>query len=417
MKLLVAVCGSIAAYRSVDFVRDLKARGHDVKVLLTHGAKEFVSARVFETFLGEAPLSNDIFDPTHAGTDHIAVARWAERVVVYGATAHFLAAYRCGLANDFLQTQLLAFRGDVCVMPAMNPSMWSHPATVENVGVLESRGVKFWGPVGGRVACGEEGVGHLIAHSEALAKFEALSAASPKAQKIEVLVSMGPMRSRLDSVRFLQNESSGKMGLALIEALKNVGISPRVLLGPVDESIAAEVEKLVGFAQLNRYLSDDDYRKLLDGESRRCDIFFSAAAVLDFAFEGSDGSKFNKADLDAGLPLRAVEDFAAAFGRDKEDDQWLVSFSAETEGDDRALLERALTKKLAKNAEWTLVNRVSAVSGPNSQASEAWILDPDQGIVYLGASRSKNEIARDLVTEVMKAWNLAFAKSQASLDA
>lgn len=407
MKVLVAVCGSIAAYRSIDFVRDLKARGHEVKVLLSHGAKEFVSARVFETFLGEAPLSNDIFDPSHSGTDHIAIARWAERVVIYGATAHFLAAYRMGLANDFLQTQLLAFRGQVCVMAAMNPSMWSHPATAENVGVLEARGVTFWGPVGGRVACGEEGVGHLMPHSEALAHFESLSASAPKTQKIEVLVSMGPMRSRLDAIRFLQNESSGKMGVALIEALKNAGLVPRVLLGPVDEVLANTVSELVGNANLSRYLSDDDYRQLLAVESRRCDIFFSAAAVLDFAFENVQGAKFNKADLNAGLSLRPVEDFAAAFGRDKENDQWLVSFSAETEGDDRALLERALTKKLAKNAEWTLVNRVSATSGPNSQASEAWILDPDQGIVYLGASRSKNDIAHDLVLEVTKAWDLA----------
>jgi phosphopantothenoylcysteine decarboxylase/phosphopantothenate--cysteine ligase len=425
MRVLVAVCGSIAAYRSVDFVRDLKARGHDVKVLLTRSATEFVSARVFETFLGEAPLSNDVFDTTHAGTDHIRIARWAERVLIYGATAHFLAAYRMGLANDFLQTQLLAFRGDVCVMPAMNPSMWSHPANLDNCAVLEARGVRFWGPVGGRVACGEEGVGHLIAHSEALALFEKLAAplASPVASAMssvkspKVLISMGPMRSRLDSVRFLQNESSGKMGLALIEELKKQGITPKLLLGPVEAAVAAEAERLVGGDRIQRYVDDRDYALALEVESRLCDIFFSAAAVLDFAFERNSPAKFEKQHALEGLNVRPVEDFAASFGRDKEADQWLVSFSAETEVDDRALLERALTKKIAKNADWTLVNRVSPASGPHLAQSEAWILDQDQGIVYLGEARSKSEIAEQLVTEVKRAWDLAFAKSQAHLDA
>jgi phosphopantothenoylcysteine decarboxylase / phosphopantothenate---cysteine ligase len=415
MKVLVAVCGSIAAYRSVDFVRDLKSRGHEVKVLLTRGAGEFVSARVFETFLGEAPLSNDVFDPSHAGTDHIRVARWAERVVVYGATAHFLAAYRAGLADDFLQTQLLAFAGEVCVMPAMNPAMWAHEATVENVKVLQSRGVRFWGPVGGRVACGEEGIGHLISHEEAFKYFDSvlpdISPALPK-----VLVSMGPMRSRLDAVRYLQNESSGQMGLEIVRALKLRGVSVRVMLGPVESALVSELESIVGRSQVHRFEDDRDYSSLLEGEGRLCDIFFSTAAVLDFAFEASQNAKFDKFQLAGGLAVRPVEDFAAAFGRDKDSDQWLVSFSAEVHEDDRALLERALAKKLAKNAEWTLVNRVSENSGPHKRASEAWILDPDQGIVYLGQSRAKQEIAMELVSEVLRAWNLAFAKSQAHLD-
>jgi len=424
MKVLVAVCGSIAAYRSVDFVRDLKARGHEVKVLLTRAASEFVSARVFESFLGEAPLSNDVFDPTHAGTDHIRVARWADRVLVYGATAHFLASYRMGLANDFLQTQLLAFRGDVCVMPAMNPSMWSHPANLENCKVLEDRGVKFWGPSVGRVACGEEGVGHLIAHEEALRLFEEISLSSRVSKSFDsetrprVLISMGPMRCRLDAVRYLQNESSGKMGLALIEAWKRKGIVPRVLLGPVETSVDLEVERHVGGDRVQRYVDDRDYADLLEVESRRCDIFFSAAAVLDFAFDRDRSVKFDKHQIETGLELRPVEDFAATFGRNKEDDQWLVSFSAETDLDDRALLERALAKKLAKSAEWTLVNRVTSSSGPHASASEAWILDPDQGIVYLGESRTKVDIAEQLVLEVKAAWDTSFkeAASRGSLD-
>jgi phosphopantothenoylcysteine decarboxylase / phosphopantothenate---cysteine ligase len=420
MRVLVAVCGSIAAYRSVDFVRDLRDRGHEVKVVLTRAAREFVSAKVFETFLGEAPLSNDIFDATHSGTDHIAIARWAETLVVYGATAHFLAAYRMGLADDFLQTQLLAFQGEVCVMPAMNPDMWAHPATQENVAVLESRGVRFWGPVAGRVACGEEGVGHLIAHAEALKRFDAMgglgatSVDSSSHATMKVLISMGPMRSRLDSIRFLQNESSGRMGLELVKVFKKNGVIPRVLMGPVETSVASQVKALVGDKHVLEYADDKDYAALLERETGRCDVFFSAAAVLDLAFSNTLEGKLDRRQLRSPIEWRPVEDFAASFGKRKSDKQWLVTFSAEVEADDRALLERALVKKSDKNADWTLVNRVSEVSGPNTLSSEAWILDPAQNIVYLGESCPKSEIAERLVEAIKKVWGVAAAKPQTS---
>jgi phosphopantothenoylcysteine synthetase/decarboxylase len=206
------------------------------------------------------------------------------------------------------------------------------------------------------------------------------------------------------------------MGLEIVRALKLRGVSARVMLGPVESALAAEVESTVGRSRVHRYESDRDYSVLLEGEGRVCDIFFSTAAVLDFAFEASQKTKFDKQQIASGLALRPVEDFAAAFGRDKDSDQWLVSFSAEVDTDDRALLERALAKKLSKNAEWTLVNRVSDSSGPHKSFSEAWILDPDQGMVYLGETRSKQEIASELVAEVLRAWNLASAKSQAHMD-
>jgi phosphopantothenoylcysteine decarboxylase/phosphopantothenate--cysteine ligase len=217
---------------------------------------------------------------------------------------------------------------------------------------------------------------------------------------------MGPMRSRLDSVRYLQNESSGKMGLELVRALVRAGLVPQVMVGPVEEDVRSQLASLVGAEQVKAFVDDADYARLVADASRACDIFFSAAAVLDFAFENAAVAKLDKTQLDAAFKLRPVEDFAASFGRDKRDGQWLVSFSAEVEDDDRALLERALGKKLAKNAEWTLVNRVSSDSGPNAAASEAWILNPDQGIVYLGESRSKREIADELVSEIQRAWEL-----------
>lgn len=395
MKLFVGVCGSIAAYRSVDFLRALKSQGHHLKVVLTHSAEEFVSRTVLDTFLQDSMISNQVFDETHSGTDHIAVAKWADSVIVYGATAHFLAQYRAGLAGDFLLTQLLAFEGQVYLMPAMNPSMWSHPSTQENVKTLKERGIRFLGPIAGRVACGDEGVGHLVSHEEALSHF-AKGHSLPSQTK--VLVSMGPMRSSLDPVRFMQNHSSGLMGLELVRALVEKGISPQVLVGPVDSQVLLSLKDLVSESFIFRYEQPRDYGENLLRLSQNCDVFYSAAAVLDFEFEVLKEKLDRREEkFFEKLKTKPVRDFAKQFGESKSSHQVMVSFSAEVANDDQTLLKRALEKKKSKFADWTLVNRVSASSGPLKESSEAWIIDPSNHVEFLGKQKAKKVLAQILV--------------------
>src|SRR4051812_31281870 len=166
LKICVGITGSIAAYRSPDFVKELVTRGHEVRAVLTEGGKEFVSARVLETFTGSPVLAAHPFDASHFGTDHIALARWADVFVIYGATADFLARYAGGLADDFLCLQLIATESPVVIAPAMNPVMWNHPSVQQNFRTLLSRGVKAVGPIAGVVACGEKGLGHIAGISE-----------------------------------------------------------------------------------------------------------------------------------------------------------------------------------------------------------------------------------------------------------
>jgi len=166
MKILLGICGSIASYRSPDLVKALVKEGHDVRCVLTNSARSFVGEKALETFSQNKSLSNDAFANEHQGTEHIASARWAETMVFYGATAHRLAKCAHGLADDFLTTQYLAFEGPVIFVPAMNPSMWNHPSTNQNIQTLKSYGNKICGPISGKVACGESGLGHVEENSK-----------------------------------------------------------------------------------------------------------------------------------------------------------------------------------------------------------------------------------------------------------
>lgn len=417
VKILVGVCGSVAAYRSVDFLRALKAQGHELKVVLTKSAEEFVSKKVLETFLGDAILSNSVFDESHPGTDHIATAKWADQVLIYGATAHFLAQYRAGLAGDFLLTQLLAFERDVYLMPAMNPSMWSHESTQDNVRVLKQRGVKFLGPVAGRVACGDEGVGHLVPHEEVLSLFKAQSAFDEgydddyRAVGPRVLISMGPMRTQMDPLRYIQNESSGLMGLELVRAVLDQGLSPVLLLGPVDSQVRNALRDLLPSTNIHSYTTAKDYGDLLEKLAPDCDIFYSASAVLDFEFQTLQ-KKLDRRDesFKDKLHFVPVKDFAQSFSSNKRANQWLVSFSAEVSEDDQELLSRALLKKSLKGATWTLINRVSKISGPSKDVSDAWIIDESDKVEFLGEGLAKAVIARNLISKTIAAWRCSFSQ-------
>jgi phosphopantothenoylcysteine decarboxylase/phosphopantothenate--cysteine ligase len=390
MKICLGVTGSIAAYRSPDLVKALIASGHELRVLPTARALEFVTARSLETFSGQAVLSNDAFASDHLGTDHIAVARWADVVLVYGATATFLARYAMGLAEDFLTLQLLATRAPVIVAPAMNPAMWEHAAVQSNVALLRSRGVRFVGPVDGVVACGESGTGHVASIEELIAAIETIPAPSPLAglEQKKLLVSAGPMRSELDPARRLQNRSSGKMGLEIAKAAQRAGARVQVLLGPVE----SHVREAFGDFEVFPYESAKDYETQLNKLFPSCDVFFSAAAVLDFEFV-SRSQKIEREALSTGeltLPIRAVPDFVARCAQNKRRDQKVIAFAAETSNDTEALLKRAREKLVKKGADAVVANRISTASGPESETNEIWLLREKAQTLHLGPARKED---------------------------
>ncbi len=411
-RLLIVICGSIAAYKSVDFIRKLKDKSLELEVILTESAKKFVAPKTLETFLGKKVISNDHFDDSHLGTEHIDFARKFDAVLVYGATAEFMASYKNGNANDFSHAQLLAFKGPVFIMPAMNPSMWAHPATVENVRVLKSWGVTFFGPSVGAVACGEFGEGRLVEEDIAIEGIlSALSESSENQKKSgvfstkKVLLSLGAMAANLDDVRTLQNNSSGEMGFCLAKELIDNGAQLKIMKGLLSSSVESEFGE---WCRLNNIESFDTqspqkYSEVLALNSSWADVFISSAAVLDFEIvKGSQ--KLDRRELFKGnetkatleLTISKVEDFAKSFGQSKRKDQVLVSFSAESLEDETKLLERACQKAKEKNSNLCFVNRVSQNSGPGQPASEAWLIKDALSVERLGFL-PKGQLARQLL--------------------
>lgn len=403
MKICVGICGSIAAFRSVDFVKELVARGHEVRCVLTRGGREFVSAKALETFCGSQVLSEEIFSEGHFATDHIAAARWAEAFVIYGATANLLARAAGGFADDFLCLQLLAFEGPVLVAPAMNPSMWKHPAVVHNTQLLRSRAWTVVGPVAGTVACGESGTGHLAPHSDIHAAIERIgSSAATQIQTRElsslrgkrVLISAGPMRSAVDPVRAIQNRSSGRMGLEIARACRDAGAEVTVLLGPVAADMRASLREF----RIVPYEGPSDYERALESLFPDCDIFFSAAAVLDFELMASE-RKIERAafarDGELRVPLRPVDDIVAKFARRRRPGQCVVAFAAET-GTEAEIIERATRKMEAKTADIMIANPVWPGLGPDAERNQLWVLRPGLAPQALGPAL-KGELARPLL--------------------
>lgn len=390
MKISVGVTGSIAAYRSPDFVKELMAQGHTIRVVLTQAAAELVSARVLETVSGHPVLSSDPFGPGHSSTDHIELARWADRFVIYAASADFIGRYANGLAGDFLTLQLLATRAPVWVAPAMNPAMWEHPAVQENVRRLRDRGVRFVGPIEGRVACGESGMGHIAEIPEIVAAVCAPVAAGstsagggplserdlPLSGK-RVLISAGPMRTAIDPVRFVQNRSSGRMGVEVARAAAALGARVHALLGPVTDGIAAEMESVA--EQVERYAGPGDYSEKLERAFASSDVFLSLAAVLDFELEPSS-KKIERQELaelrELNRPIHSVPDLVARMAERKRPDQTVIAFAAES-GTDAEVTARAQEKMRKKQVDALVANPVRPGLGPEAERNELWVFYAD----------------------------------------
>lgn len=388
MKICLGISGSIAAYRSADVVKRLVAEGHEVRCVLTEGGKQFVTEKVLETFSNHRVLSSNVFHASHFATDHISVARWADLFLVYGATANFLGRMAAGLGDDFLTLQLLAFRGPVVIAPAMNPEMWTNPLVSANCVRLKQVGIHFVDPIAGRVACGEEGIGHVATDNEIVQKISTLAAAAalPGIHGKKILISAGPMRTALDPVRFVQNRSSGKMGLALANACRQAGASEvTVLLGPV----AGDIRQGFSSFEVKSYDGPKDYEASLDSLFPKCDVFFSAAAVLDFESTPSE-KKIERAELERmgklEMEIRAVPDIVAKFGAGKTGTQKVIAFAAES-GSESEILIRANAKMLKKCADALIANPVWPGLGPESDQNQVWILRPGTGPLLLGPSR------------------------------
>jgi len=349
-RILVALSGGIAAYKVPELVRALDRAGHVVRCVLTPEAERFVAPLVLQT-LTRHPVRSRLFDlGEESEIDHIALADWAELVVVAPATAHALARMAHGLADDLVTTLLLATRAPILAAPAMNVNMWSHPATQENVARLAARGVRFVGPESGPLACGWEGQGRMSEPAMIAAAVEL--ALGPKSLAGErVLVSAGGTREPIDPVRAITNRSSGKMGFAIAAEAARRGAEVALVAGPTALPTPPGVRRVDVETALEMR---DAIRRELDAAR----VVVMTAAVGDFRPARASDQKIKKESLGegAGLALELVRnpDILEEISRERGD-RIVVGFAAESHD-----LVAAARRKLArKGCDLIVANDVS----------------------------------------------------------
>ncbi len=374
-RVVLGVGGSIAAYKAASLARLLVGVGAQVRVVLTGAAARFVGPALFAGLTGE-PVATDLFEPRTI--DHIALARWADAGLVAPATADLLARAALGLADDYLTTWLLAFPGPVAFAPAMNHRMWEQPAVRRAVATLRADGRHLIGPVYGPLGAPGEGEGHgRLAEPEAIVAALA-SLLAPRAPTRfagrRVVVTAGPTREPLDAVRFLSNRSSGRMGFALAEALRDRGAAVTVVRGPVALADPPRVRVLGVETAL-------EMREAVRAEATGAAAVFAAAAVSDWRARAVAPGKWKRGGAaERTIELVANPDILAELGRDPQGTV-LVGFAAEAGGD----LAEARRKLDAKGLHLIVHNDVlHPDAGFEVETNRVTILHRDGAVAEVG---------------------------------
>lgn len=344
-RILLGVSGGIAAYKSAQLLRELQRSGAQVRVAMTDSATKFVTPLTFKALSGYPVQIEDNGSFDAAGMDHIALARWADVVLIAPATANFSAKLAQGLADDFLSSLCLAHQGILALAPAMNQAMWSNPATQSNLATIKERGIYIFGPDEGVQACGETGAGRMLEPAAIASKCNDLFASTDAAGK-NVLITSGPTVEPIDPVRFISNRSSGKMGYALGVAFVEAGAQVTIVSGPtvlpkdnrieyIDVKTAEQMHAaVIAHAHLNN-------------------ILVAAAAVADYRPSQYSNQKLKKTSENITLSLTRTADILKDV-RQKNPNLFCAGFAAETEN----VIANAKKKLQEKSIDMVIANQV-----------------------------------------------------------
>ncbi len=343
-RILVGVSGGIAAYKAVVLVRRLVEAGVEVRVVMTEAATHFVTPLSFQAVSGH-PVRITLLDAeAESGMDHIALARWADAVVIAPASADLMARLAAGMADDLLTTLCLATEAPVHLAPAMNRQMWAHPATQANRDTLLARGVTLLGPDAGAQACGETGAGRML-EPEAIAA--ALLAGRPRQDLAgrHVVVTAGGTREPIDPVRFIANRSSGRMGFAIAAEAARRGAVVTLIAGPSSLSTPVGVRHVEVETAAEMQAAVESIASM--------DIFVGAAAVADYRVAEPAGHKLKKRGEALTLELVPNPDIIAGVAA-RADRPFVIGFAAET----GHLRDYADAKRRAKGMDLVCANEV-----------------------------------------------------------
>ncbi|HEX3010240.1 MAG TPA: bifunctional phosphopantothenoylcysteine decarboxylase/phosphopantothenate--cysteine ligase CoaBC [Bacteroidales bacterium] len=393
-KILLAVTGSIAAYKAAILVRMLVKEGAEVKVLMTPLAKEFITPLTLAT-LSKNPILVDFFNPENGDwNSHVDLGLWADAYLVAPATANTIGKMANGIADNLVITTYLSARCKVFVAPAMDLDMFSHPTTTRNLATLKSFGNIIIEPATGELASGLEGKGRMEEPEnivKALADYFGAHAKTKDLLHKKVLVTAGPTYEAIDPVRFIGNYSSGKMGFAIAEELANRGAMVILVSGPV--SLKPSHPNI----QLIKISSANEMHDVCKSRFPHMDAAILSAAVADFTPVHPESKKVKREKENYMLELKPTTDIAAQLGKTKKNSQVLVGFALETNDE----LANAQKKLKSKNLDFIILNSLNDPgAGFQVDTNKITIIDKDNNIQKFEL-KTKAEVAADIVNKLI----------------
>ena len=389
--ILLGITGSIAAYKSAMLIRLLVKEGAEVKVVMTPMAKHFITPLTLAT-LSKNPILVDFYNPENGDwNSHVSLGLWTDLYIIAPASANTIAKMVTGTADNLLLTSYLSSRAPVMVAPAMDLDMFLHPATQKNLKVLEERGVTIIEPASGELASGLEGKGrmeepeNIVEHIKTV--FSDTSCSEKKSFKAKkVLITAGPTVEQIDAVRFISNNSSGKMGYAIAREFASRGADVTIVSGPVQESF--ESGNLIPVKS-----AEEMYSKTIEIYNRGVDIVVLAAAVADYTPANPVKGKMKKREDSLSIELTPTKDIAASLGEHKSGTTIHIGFALETDNEETNAIEKLKRKKL----DAIVLNSLQdSGAGFAVDTNKITIIASDETKTAYKL-KSKKEVAKDIV--------------------
>ncbi len=392
-KILLIICGGIAAYKSLETIRILKKNGCEIKTIITNNAKEFVTPLSITT-LSQGKVYNDLFSvENESEMDHIALSRWADLILVEPATANTISKLAKGSSEDLASTVILASNKPIFLVPSMNVRMWEHPSTKENLDILKKYSYKIIGPEIGEMACGEYGEGKMTEPIDIVKRINDYLFILNKNSKLKALVTAGPTKEYIDPIRFISNKSSGKQGYEIAKSLSRNGYQTTLISGPTNLKINDEI-KVIKVETAEEMFNETQ-------KNLPADVAIFSAAVSDFKISEKNDLKIKKKDHLTIKLEKNVDILNYVSNHNSMRPKLVIGFAAETNN----LEDNAIEKLKNKNCDMIIANDVSNKSiGFDSEFNEVTIFYRNNKKEKLFA-KSKSLISDEIVQRVNNQLN------------
>lgn len=387
-KIIIGVTGSIAAYKIAALCSMLKKKNADITVIMTKNAQNFINPITFETLTGNKCLT-DTFDRNFEfNVEHVELSKCADAILIAPASANVIAKAAHGIADDMLTTTLLACTCPKLISPAMNTRMYQNPITQDNIATLKKYGMQLISPASGYLACGDVGEGKMPEPEELLDNLIYALYKKDLAGK-NILITAGPTREKIDPVRYITNNSTGKMGFSLAKMAYYRGANVTLVSG-ITKELPPKGPKLIEIE------SASDMAEAVKSKAPDMDIIIKAAAVADYRPSVVYDQKVKKSDSDMSIPLERTEDILAFLGKNKKSSQILCGFSMETEN----MIENSKIKLEKKNLDMIVANNLKTEgAGFGTDTNVVTIISKDD-IIEL-PKMSKDDVANAILDKIL----------------